>query len=156
MIVRTTTRPISLPDPLDPFYRAGNNERNTMSTNQQERDELAQVIHSRICEESLDDCLEWRGKCVKAAEETLAAGYSRPRQVTTVEELRALPLPAIIDSPAGGPARVEYYAGPGKQQRYIEPLFCEDDEGGDECYSPEYFATFGLPATVLFSPVVAG
>ena len=72
----------------------------------------------------------------------------KPRTVTTVEELRALKLPAIIDSPAGGPARVDYYAGPVRQQRYVESLFA-DDESGDECYSPEYFATFGLPATVL-------
>lgn len=75
-------------------------------------------------------------------------GYRRPRQVATVEDLKALRLPAIIDSPAGGPARVEYYAGPGRQQRYVEPLFCDDDSD-TECYSPEFFATFGLPATVL-------
>ncbi len=81
----------------------------------------------------------------------LAAGYRRPRTITTVEELKALRLPAIIDSPAGGPARVEYYAGPGLQQRYVEPLFCDDDSD-TECYSPQFFATLGLPATVLHEP----
>lgn len=77
----------------------------------------------------------------------LAAGYRKPQQVTTLEELDALSLPAIIDSPSGGPAKVDYYAGPGRQ-KYVEPLFCDDD-GGDECYSLAFFATFGLPATVL-------
>jgi len=89
---------------------------------------------------------------IKALADELEA--AKPRQVTTVEELKALKLPAIIDSPAGGPSRVEYYAGPGRQQRYVEPLF-SDDDSDTECYSPEFFATFGLPATVLYSPVVA-
>ena len=88
----------------------------------------------------------WLERLDKAAESI--AEMVKPRTVTTVEELRALKLPAIIDSPAGGPARVDYYAGPVRQQRYVESLFA-DDESGDECYSPEYFATFGLPATVL-------
>ena len=101
---------------------------------QEERDELFQLMLGRTT--------------TKAVERILAAGYRKPRQVTTVEELKALRLPAIIDSPAGGPARVEYYAGPGRQQRYVEPLFCDDDSD-TECYSPEFFATFGLPATVL-------
>ena len=61
-----------------------------------ERDELAQTIHSCICEESLNDCLEWRGKCLKAAEEALAAGYRRPRTISTVEELDALPGASVV------------------------------------------------------------
>ncbi|MDV2475131.1 hypothetical protein F8M49_21115 [Rhodococcus zopfii] len=36
------------------------------------RDELASQIHGAICETNLDDCLEWRGRCVKAAEVILA------------------------------------------------------------------------------------
>jgi len=31
-------------------------------------EEAVQAAHSAICEENLDDCLEWRGKCVKAVE----------------------------------------------------------------------------------------
>ena len=27
-----------------------------------------QAAHSAICEDNLDDCLEWRGRCVKAVE----------------------------------------------------------------------------------------
>ena len=109
-----------------------------------ERDELA--------DELADSIFRYTGVTTSSsksmAEELLAAGYRKPQQVTTVDELKALRLPAIIDSPAGGPARVEYYAGPGRQQRYVEPLFCDDDSD-TECYSPEFFATFGLPATVL-------
>lgn len=41
------------------------------------RDELARVIHARICEESIDDCLEWWGQCLRAAEETLADGWTK-------------------------------------------------------------------------------
>lgn len=84
----------------------------------------------------------------------------RQRVITTAEELDALKLPAIIDSPSGGPAKVEYYAGPGRQ-KYVEPLFCGDD-GDEESYSLTFFATFGLPAVVLKEragidpPVVSG
>ena len=31
-------------------------------------DEAVVAAHAAICEENLDDCLEWRGKCVKAVE----------------------------------------------------------------------------------------
>jgi hypothetical protein len=33
-------------------------------------DEAVQVVHSVICEESLEDCMDpdWRGRCVKAVE----------------------------------------------------------------------------------------
>lgn len=30
--------------------------------------EAMQAAHAAICEENFDDCLEWRGKCVKAVE----------------------------------------------------------------------------------------
>ena len=42
-----------------------------------ERDELATVIHRRICEDSLSECLEYGGDCTKAAYEILAAGYTK-------------------------------------------------------------------------------
>ena len=66
-----------------------------------ERDELATVIHRRICEESLSECLEDEGYCVKAASEVLAAGYSKPRTITTVAELEALPSGSIIRDDLG-------------------------------------------------------
>ena len=74
-------------------------------------------------------------------------GYQKPRTIRTLDELEALKLPAIIDSPSGGPAKVEYYAGPGGQ-KYVEPLFYDDD-ADDEYYNLTFFASFGLPATVL-------
>lgn len=30
--------------------------------------EAVQAAHGAICEQNFDDCLEWRGKCVKAVE----------------------------------------------------------------------------------------
>ncbi|MDN4644965.1 hypothetical protein [Arthrobacter sp. PsM3] len=72
---------------------------------------------------------------------------AQPRTITTAAELDALKLPAIIDSPSGGPMKVEHYVGPGRQ-KYVEPLFSDDDEA-DESYSITFFAEFGLPATVL-------
>lgn len=40
-----------------------------------DREELAAVIHRRICEDSLSECLENEGYCVKAADEIVDAGY---------------------------------------------------------------------------------
>ncbi|MGW2095752.1 hypothetical protein [Promicromonospora sukumoe] len=42
-----------------------------------QRDELAETIHTEICEESLKDHLDtdWPGHCVKAADAILAVGY---------------------------------------------------------------------------------
>lgn len=31
-------------------------------------DEAVEAAHRAICEDDLDECLEWRGKCVKALE----------------------------------------------------------------------------------------
>lgn len=102
-----------------------------------ERDDLAQIIHSRICEESLDDCLEWRGKCVKAGEEILAAGYRKPRKVSTVEEVNALPKGTIIlDSDPDALMKIEG----GQWRSLIDP---------DEPFKSLYLS---LPATVLHEP----
>ncbi|MET3956840.1 hypothetical protein ABIE52_003706 [Rhodococcus sp. OAS809] len=56
------------------------------------RDELAEAIHAEICEESLEDCLDpdWRGKCARAADVLLSAGWSKPRTVNSAAELDAL------------------------------------------------------------------
>ncbi|MDQ0102318.1 hypothetical protein J2T10_001964 [Paenarthrobacter nicotinovorans] len=71
-------------------------------------------------------------------------GYRKPRTVTTVEELDALTLPAIINAKNGGPARVDYYYGPSRR-KYVEYIFGEDDRD----YSLEAFAEFMDGATVL-------
>ena len=74
----------------------------------------------------------------------LAAGYRRPRTITTTEELDALKLPAIINAQNGGPARVDYCYGPSRR-KYVEYIFGEDDRD----YSLESFAEFMGAATVL-------
>jgi len=73
------------------------------------RDELATVVHRRICEDSLSDCLEDEGYCVKAANEILAAGYSKPRTITTAEELVALPNGTVVMDGKGEVARKLVY-----------------------------------------------
>ena len=105
------------------------------------RDELALTMRQNFS--------GWMGPAVsyEVSAAVLGAGYRKPRTITTAEELDALQLPAIIDSPNGGAAKVEHYAGPGRQ-KYVEFLFC-DDEGEVEAYSPKVFATFGLPVVVL-------
>ena len=62
------------------------------------RDELAGVIHAEICEESLEDCLDpdWRGKCSRAADVLLPAGWSKPRTVNSMADLDALPVESVI------------------------------------------------------------
>jgi|GEM_PF-5122638 len=59
-----------------------------------ERDELAEVLG-----EALEKCpgidTSWHQDCAMA-EHILAAGYRKPRTVTTAEELDALPLGSVV------------------------------------------------------------
>ncbi|WKK11948.1 hypothetical protein QYN14_25715 [Rhodococcus ruber] len=48
------------------------------------RDELIEAAHSAICETNLDDCIEWHGRCAKAADAILAR-----------HSVVALPAPAV-------------------------------------------------------------
>lgn len=50
-----------------------------------ERDELTEILHRRI-----------GGSVGETVGDILAAGYRKPRQVTTVEELDALPYNSIV------------------------------------------------------------
>lgn len=59
-----------------------------MSNN--ERDELAEIVYDAWRHEEPRDTAEI------AADAILAAGYRKPRQVTTVEELDALPIRSIV------------------------------------------------------------
>jgi hypothetical protein len=104
-----------------------------------DRNELARVIHSRICEESLSGCLEYRGRCVKAAESATAAGYRKPRTVTTAEELDALPVGSVLLDPIGISLHKNAFTG-----------WCASN-GGKEI-PLEMLAVDGLPATVLYIP----
>ncbi len=60
------------------------------------RDELIEAAHSAICETNLDHCIEWRGKCAKATDAILAAGYRKPHTVTTAAELADLPDNSVV------------------------------------------------------------
>ncbi len=54
-----------------------------------DRDTLAELIHAAICEDSWEhECLAWDGKCIRAAEQQLAAGVRPPaREITDPAEL---------------------------------------------------------------------
>ena len=55
-----------------------------------ERDELAEIVYDAWRHEEPRDTAEI------AADAILAAGYRKPRQVTTVEELDALPVDSVV------------------------------------------------------------
>jgi len=67
-----------------------------------DRDTLAELIHAAICEDSWEhECLAWDGKCIRAAEQQLAAGVRPPaREITTAAELDALPIGSVISDGA--------------------------------------------------------
>jgi len=73
-----------------------------------------------------------------------ALAAAQPRTITTLSELEALKVPAIINCTNGGHAKVEYYYGPGLQ-KYVEFLFGDSDDD----HSLAAVADWGLPATVL-------
>ena len=119
-----------------------------------ERDELARVIFDSSRNNTQIDLqndrrlkgsqLAWAGY---AADAILAAGYRKPRQVTTVEEVAALPVDSVI---AGRPLRLESTVG---------NIFCvadpelEEQAGlyvmGVDGVQPFDFIYDDLPATVL-------
>jgi len=93
-----------------------------------ERDELFQLMLGRTT--------------TKAVERILAAGYSRHKQVSTVAELDALPTESLVRSEQGGVWHKEA-SGSG----------CVWTEPGAQWW--RWATDIALPATVLFSPVVA-
>ena len=100
------------------------------------RDELAQVIATeldtifghRIAEPAQQD--------FKLADVLLAAGYSKPRTITTVEELDALPFGSVVID------RSEWVLCKRDERRYAVA-------GSAGQYSA---ATIEFPAAVLFTP----
>lgn len=78
-----------------------------------------------------------------AADLILAAGYRKPRTITTVAELDALPAGSVILDPEGTP-----WVGDGDK---VEPWasVCEDPFGGPIWKNSRDIA---LPATVIHEP----
>lgn len=90
-----------------------------------ERDELFQLMLGRTT--------------TKAVERILAAGYTKPKRVTTVAELDALPMESVVKSAEGN--------------------VWESLVGGwfETCSRACHVASdIALPATVLYSPMVSG
>jgi len=71
------------------------------------RDELAAVIHDSLYPGAYrEDRMTWPRGIFVEADAVLAAGYSKPRTITTVEEIRELPALTIVvydDTATGGP-----------------------------------------------------
>lgn len=99
-----------------------------MSTGREERDELFALICGRTT--------------LKAVDRVLAAGYRRPRQVTTVEELDALPFGSVILDRTGLSLHKNEFTG-------------WRASNGAKDISPEMLSNEAFPATVLYSPMVA-
>ena len=90
-----------------------------------QRDELARLISSR--------------HTMGAVDAILAAGYRKPRTITTVEELDALPVGSVAHSAAGTIAS--------RFDEHFGVVF------GDE--RPFEWARLRLPATILYTPEAA-
>lgn len=101
-------------------------------------DALAQIIHSRICEESLDDHLEYRGRCIRAAEAILDAGYRKPLRVNTHDELARMPDGTVIR---------DWNGGVGEKRDWPLDLAVRYVDRTTEAN-----ADIELPATVLYVP----
>lgn len=91
-----------------------------------ERDELLQLMLGRTT--------------TKAVERILAAGYRKPKQVTTAEELDALPAKSVILDSEGTP----WISDGDKVEQWAS--VCEDPYGGP-IWADSLVIT--LPATVL-------
>lgn len=98
-----------------------------------ERDELIDIIDNR-----------WHGYGYSpegSADAILASGYRKPRTITTVEELNALPVRSVI--------RGNWLA-----EKWAEPEGeCWHIAGKALSWFTEQLASYnGLPATVLYEP----
>jgi len=100
-----------------------------------ERDELAGIVRGKTCCSGL--CAESQSE--QTADAILAAGYRKPRTISTIEELDALPIGAVVLDSIGDPWAVAWDAGGFRRYR-----------------NPNGAVNFAnLPATVLHSPEAA-
>lgn len=109
-----------------------------------ERDELADILMSDALLGNSDEEFG-RDYALAEADAILAAGYSKPRTITTAEELDALPPSAIIKG-AGGTTYEKQIDGPWHDGPHdwqsFEGLFWDSWD-------------VRLPATVLYVPEAA-
>ena len=117
-----------------------------------QRDELAQIAYLNMYTDPtspriqpLNERTESEiGRHYRAADDILAAGYRKPRTITTVEELDALPDEALVRSDFGviHEKRVEFDTG-----RVVWTCPGDTDE--------HTAGKITLPATVLYTPEAA-
>ena len=74
--------------------------------------ETITAAHAAICEQNIDECLDpdWRGKCVKAVE-AAASILGKPRTITTVGEMNALPVGSVVMDRSGMPLHLTAFCG---------------------------------------------
>jgi hypothetical protein len=107
------------------------------------RDELARVIHDSLYPGAYrEDRMTWPQGIFVEADAILAAGYSKPRTITTAEELDTLPNGSVVLSDV-------YISNHGQAisfQRWEDGLW---HRGARSSFTdPDNF----LPATVLYEP----
>lgn len=105
-----------------------------------ERDELAGVIHDSLYPGAYrEDRMTWPQGIFVEADAILAAGYKKPRTITTAEELDALPVGSVILDPIGLSLHKNEFTG-------------WRASNGAKDITAEMLQREALPATVLYTP----
>lgn len=110
------------------------------------RDDLAQIVRDATIEYFREDLPEdGRDETDTIVDALIAAGYSRPRIVSTVEELEALESDSVVmEAP-------DQFGNRGAVYEAADPMGWEHKwMWGDEQTSPS--GALRLPVTVLFEP----
>ena len=80
------------------------------------REELAAVIHDSLYPGAYrEDRMTWPQGIYVEADAILAAGYSKPRTITTAEELDALPVGSVVRTDFGCTVEKDCDFGSGKE-----------------------------------------
>lgn len=105
-----------------------------------DRDELADILMSDTL---FDSSLYGRDYALGEADAILAAGYRKPRTITTVEELDALALDSVILDADDMTLQLDYILNDPSIKFWSQP-------GSEDRHGNGYVT---LPATVLWEPL---
>lgn len=108
------------------------------------RDQLAAIIHAAVCYDGWEECREYEGRCIRAAEQQLERGVRPPaRVIEAAEECAALPVGTIVlDKFGAGCTRVHRDPLIG----WVRASSALRSRMGHQQHAP------WLPATVLYEP----
>jgi len=105
----------------------------------EEIEELAASLNDAL--ENFYEPFDWH-EATRIATRLLAAGYRKPRTITTVEELDALPGESVIRDASGIPYELDYTLGNPADKWWVATGMIERLENRH----------IELPATVLYAP----